>query len=126
MPLAKMACADARFSNADKGARDYEKQKTAGEAARQCSQAPANNSESNDGFAAETVSEQSKRNTSGGENDKQPGLQGAELLVRNSEADAQHGNQRDENPARGKVDKVDQNKYSKKAKLIGRERNGFR
>ena len=52
-------------------------------------------------------------------------MQGAELRVGNPEMRAQHGNQRDENPAGGEVDKVDQNKYSKETDLVGIEGNGF-
>ncbi len=52
-------------------------------------------------------------------------MQGTELRVSDTKICAKHGNKRDENPASGEVDKVDQNKYSKETDLVGIEGNGF-
>ncbi len=67
------------FTDSDEGARDQQKRKTAGEAARESGDTPANNSESDDGFAAEAVGEESEGDAANGENEQQPGLQGTEL-----------------------------------------------
>src|SRR4029077_19982428 len=114
------------FTHTDEGARDQQENKTAGETAREGREGTANKSESDDGSAAEAVGEKSEGDAANGENEQQPGLQGAELRVGNTEMRAQHGNQRDEDPAGREVDKVDENKYSKETDLIGAERNGFR
>src|SRR5713101_4723711 len=113
------------FTDTDERARDQQEKKTAGESAGEGGEAPTNNSEGDDGFAAETIREKTERDAADSENKQEPGLQGAELRIGDAEMRAQHGDQRNENPARGKVDKVDQNKYSKETDLIGAERNGF-
>jgi hypothetical protein len=113
------------FANSHEGTSDKQEGETAGEASGEGSDAPANNSEKDDGFATEAVSEESKGDAADGENEQEPSLQGTELRVGDTKICAKHGNKRDENPASGEVDKVDQNKYSKETELIGIERNGF-
>ena len=113
------------FTDAHKGTGDKQEGETAGEASGEGSEAPANNSEKNDGFATEAVGEESKGDAADGENEQKPSLQGTELRVGDTKICAKHGNERDEDPAGGEVDKVDENQYSKETELIGIERNGF-
>ena len=76
--------------------------------------------------AAEAIGKESKGNAPDGENDKESGLQPAELCIRRAEIVAQKRNERDHGLPRGEVDKIDQSKYSKEANLLGIERNGLR
>ncbi len=52
-------------------------------------------------------------------------MQRAELRVRDSHLLAEKRQERHHHLAVGKVDKIDQSKYSKKTKLVGRKRNGL-
>src|SRR6266849_3778285 len=114
------------FTKADHGARDQEKNETGSQTARKSRHAPEQNAHSDDGLAAEPISEKSKRDAGHGENNQQESLQRAELRVRHLQVAAQQRNQRHKDLPRREVDKIDQSKYSKKTNLIRRERNGLR
>src|ERR1700719_752539 len=80
------------FADSDEGAGDEQKEEAAGEATRQGREAPAHDTEDDDGFAAETVGKETEGDAADGENDEKPSLQGAELRVGDAKIGAQHGN----------------------------------
>ncbi len=114
-----------RFPHANQSAQDDQEQESRSEAARDGSQAPECDATGDDARPAEAVGEESGWKTGNRQDHQEPGLQRAELRVRDSHLLAEKRQERHHHLAVGKVDKIDQSKYSKKTKLVGRKRNGL-
>ena len=105
------------FTNANHGAGDEQHGEGGSEAAGNAGEAPDEHAGGDDFGLAEAIGKIAGGNTEKRENNQEAGLEGAELRVGYVEMGAEQRNERIEDLAVGKVDKIDQSKYSKKANL---------
>src|SRR6202008_2190206 len=112
-----------RFTDADEGPGKNEQGKCWGEAAGNRGKAPKDDAASDDFWFVEAVGKIAGGNARQSEHDQEHHLQGAELRVAHTEVLPQEGHQRIQHLTVGEVDKIDQSKYSKKARLLVVERD---
>jgi predicted PurR-regulated permease PerM len=113
------------LTNTNQGASDEQEHEGRNQAAGDGREAPEDDPPHDDASPAVAVGEKSQGNTGNCQDNEEPGLQGAKLRVRDAHLLAEKREKRDDDLTVGKVDKIDQSKYSKKTKLIGRERSGL-
>ena len=109
------------FAYSDKTASDKKHGEGWSEAAGHGGKAPQENAVGDDLGLIEAVGKKSGRNTGQSEDNKEHHLQGTELRITHAEVLAQKRDQRIEYLPIGKVDKIDQSKYSKESRLCKRE-----
>ena len=114
-----------RFADADEGAREQQHREGVNVAGENGGEAPEDDAAGDDARAIEAIGEKSERNAGKRENGLQDDLQIADLRAGEGELIAYQRNQRRDGLAVGKVDEVDQSKYSKQTDLIGRKRDAL-